>query len=70
MKRAWKIGVVALALVCFTWSLAAEKKSEWTVEDVLLAESAGQFRVSPDGQWAVWVKTRMDKDKGGRVSGS
>ncbi|MCH7985388.1 MAG: prolyl oligopeptidase family serine peptidase [Acidobacteria bacterium] len=68
MNRAWKIGVVALALVCFTWSLAAEKKSEWTVEDVLLAESAGQFRVSPDGQWAVWVKTRMDKDKGRRIS--
>jgi len=68
MNRAWKIGVVALALVCFTWSLAAEKKSEWTVEDVLLAESAGQFRISPDGQWAVWVKTRMDKDKGRRIS--
>lgn len=40
----------------------------WTIDDILLAEEAGSFEVSPDGRWAVWVKTRMDRKKGERVS--
>ena len=40
----------------------------WTIDDILLAERAGSFEVSPDGRWAVWVNTRMDKKKGERVS--
>ena len=40
----------------------------WTADDILLAESAGGFAVSPDGQSAAWVKSRMDKEKGERVS--
>ena len=40
----------------------------WTIDDILLAERAGSFEVSPDGAWAVWVKTRMDKKKGEQVS--
>jgi dipeptidyl aminopeptidase/acylaminoacyl peptidase len=40
----------------------------WTIDDILLAEDAGSFEVSPDGRFAVWVKTRMDKKKGERVS--
>lgn len=40
----------------------------WTVEDILLAESASDWRISPDGRRAVWVKSRMDKEKNGRVS--
>jgi dipeptidyl aminopeptidase/acylaminoacyl peptidase len=40
----------------------------WTADDILLAESAGGFAVSPDGQRAVWVKSQMDKEKGERVS--
>ena len=42
--------------------------SPWTADDILLAESAGGFAVAPDGQRAVWVKSRMDKEKGERVS--
>ncbi len=42
--------------------------SRWTVEDILLAENASSWAVSPDGTRAVFVKARMDKDKNGRVS--
>jgi dipeptidyl aminopeptidase/acylaminoacyl peptidase len=41
---------------------------DWTIDDILLAEEAGGFEVSPDGGWAVWLKTRMDKTKGDAVS--
>jgi hypothetical protein len=37
---------------------------KWTVEDVLLEESASDFQISPDGRWAVWVKRQIDKEKG------
>jgi len=47
---------------------AAAKKDEWKPEDVVMYESAGGFQVSPDGKWAVWVKTTADKEKDGRVS--
>lgn len=40
----------------------------WTPEDIILAESASSWQISPDGQWAVWVKSRMDKEKNGRIS--
>ncbi|HEX7241169.1 MAG TPA: prolyl oligopeptidase family serine peptidase, partial [Longimicrobiaceae bacterium] len=40
----------------------------WTVDDLLMIESAGQARISPDGRWVVWVKTGMDRQKGERVS--
>lgn len=40
----------------------------WSVDDVLLAESAGQFRISPDGSHVVWVRSRMGADEGRRVS--
>src|SRR5512136_1033899 len=40
----------------------------WTAEDVLLAESASGWEISPDGRWAVWTRSRMDKDKNGRVA--
>lgn len=42
--------------------------SPWTADDVILQESAGGFEVSPDGKWAVWTKSAMDKEKDGRVS--
>jgi dipeptidyl aminopeptidase/acylaminoacyl peptidase len=41
---------------------------EWSVEDILFTESAGQYRISPDGSWLVWVKSTMSEDKGRRVS--
>jgi dipeptidyl aminopeptidase/acylaminoacyl peptidase len=39
----------------------------WTIDDVLLAESATDFQISPDGRYAVWVKSAMNKDKGESV---
>ncbi len=47
---------------------AALKPTPWTVDDILLAESSGQWEISPDGTLAVWVKSQMDKDKNGRIS--
>ncbi|MCG6919906.1 MAG: prolyl oligopeptidase family serine peptidase [Acidobacteria bacterium] len=46
----------------------ARAGGDWTIDDILLAEEAGGFEVSPDGCWAVWLKTRMDKTKGEAVS--
>jgi dipeptidyl aminopeptidase/acylaminoacyl peptidase len=42
-------------------------KSPWNVEDVILQETASDFEISPDGAWAVWVKTVADKDKDARI---
>ena len=47
---------------------AASKPEPWKPEDIAFQQTAGQFRVSPDGQWAVWVKGFGDKDKDARVS--
>src|SRR4030042_2854914 len=42
--------------------------SPWTPDDILSAENASQWKISPDGKWAAWVKSQMDKDKNGRIS--
>jgi dipeptidyl aminopeptidase/acylaminoacyl peptidase len=78
MKGPWLSGlVVLLAATLVPGTLAAAddaprpdqaKIAPWTAEDILLAESAGQWEISPDGKWAVWVRSQMDKDKNGRVS--
>ena len=47
---------------------AARPATEWTVDDVLNAETAADFRISPDGRWVVYVKAAADEDKGERVS--
>jgi len=44
------------------------KKEPWKPEDFIYGETAGQFRISPDAKWVVWVKTSDDKDKDARVS--
>src|ERR1700687_4840723 len=44
------------------------KKEPWKPEDFIYGETAGQFRISPDAKWVVWVKTSADKDKDARVS--
>jgi dipeptidyl aminopeptidase/acylaminoacyl peptidase len=66
---------VASFLLCAANGLARDaktsesaKKSPWKPEDVVYTETAGQFRISPDGKWAVWVKSTADKDKDGRIS--
>jgi dipeptidyl aminopeptidase/acylaminoacyl peptidase len=45
----------------------APPASPWTLDDVLLAESAADFQVSPDGRNVVWVKTFADSQKGEHV---
>src|SRR5580704_8275812 len=42
---------------------APAKTSPWKPEDVVFAESTRQFRISPDGQWVVWIKAQGDKEK-------
>lgn len=59
------ISLTALLLLSLT---ALAQNAKWQVDDIVNAESAGQFAISPDGKWAVWVKTTADKDKDGRVS--
>src|SRR5262245_60984513 len=41
--------------------------SKWTVDDVVMAENARDFQLSPDGKAVVWVKGIMDEDAGERV---
>jgi len=55
--------LAGLACVCLLG--AAEK---WTVDDLLLQESAAGLDWSKDGKVAVYVKSRMDKDKGESIS--
>jgi len=40
----------------------------WKSEDFIYSESAGQYRISPDAKWLVWVKSAGDKEKDARVS--
>jgi dipeptidyl aminopeptidase/acylaminoacyl peptidase len=47
---------------------APAKKSPWTPHDIVFSQFAGQFRISPDGKWAVWIKNTGSKDKDIRVS--
>ena len=78
MKRRSFLAIL-IGLACFFYgrstSLAQpaaktenREKSPWTVEDIVMAESAGQFEISPDAKRAVWVKSRMDKEKDRRIS--
>lgn len=57
---------VALILTLSAVPLTAAE--DWTVDDILLAEQAGSFEISRDGNLVVWVKSKMDKKKGTSVS--
>ncbi len=68
-----KLISLTIAFLFLTLSLAAQTLNnpptgKWQVDDLINAESAGQFEISPDGKWAAWVKTTSDKDKDGKVS--
>ncbi|MFO0843709.1 MAG: prolyl oligopeptidase family serine peptidase [Gemmataceae bacterium] len=41
---------------------------EWTVEDVVEAESASDFQLSPDGRFVVWLKSAPDHDQNEMVT--
>jgi len=47
---------------------AQDPASRWTADDLLLAESAGQFEFSPDAKLLVWVKSSVDGKTAKRVS--
>ena len=49
-------------------SPSASKETHWTVDDMVAAERAEQFQISPNGQWVVWVKLVPDADKDEMVS--
>src|ERR1700730_13962498 len=44
------------------------KKEPWKPEDFIFSDSVGQYRISPDAKWVVWVKSAGDKDKDARIS--
>ena len=46
----------------------ARSSKDWTVDDIILAEHADSFRISPDNQWVVWVKRAADTDKDAGIS--
>ena len=49
-------------------ALPAADETTWSPDDIILAERSGSLEISPDGEWAVWVKSQMDKEKGGQIS--
>ena len=58
--------------LCFGVSLAStviasDGQSTWTVDDVLSAEWASDYKISPGCEWVAWVKSTPDKDKGESV---
>jgi len=42
--------------------------SPWTIDDLLTAETAGAFAISPDGRFVVWTKSEMDTEAGRRYA--
>lgn len=73
-----RLALAALALACsplrgegaspVATATSTSAARPWTADDILLAESAGEAAVSPDGRWVVWVKSAIDARKGERVS--
>src|SRR5574340_631660 len=46
---------------------ANSKSGQWTPEKMVYFDLAGEFRISPDGKWALWVKTTPDFKTDGRA---
>jgi len=77
-KRLIRMSLVLASLLLISLSVLATaedvaksapaKVTPWTPEDILSAEYAYQWKISPDGKWAIWVKQQMDKEKNGRIS--
>ncbi|PYU06837.1 MAG: peptidase S9 [Acidobacteria bacterium] len=71
-KPVLAVSLLAAITVCLAALRADEQKpapkEPWKPEDIIYGESAGQFRISPDGKWAVWVKSSGNKEKDTRVS--
>ena len=67
MRRGPAFAPVAALFILAAAAPAPPSSTAWTADDILLAESAA-FAISPEGERAVWVKSRMDEEKGERVS--
>lgn len=49
-------------------SAQAPRDARWTVDDILLAESASDYQFARDGTRLVWVRSQMDTATGRRTS--
>jgi dipeptidyl aminopeptidase/acylaminoacyl peptidase len=82
MRNKWIAAGMILAVV-FVWlgllraparaddekpAAGAAKKEPWKPEDFIYWDFVGQYHISPDGKWLVWVKSSSDKEKDNRVS--
>jgi dipeptidyl aminopeptidase/acylaminoacyl peptidase/formylglycine-generating enzyme required for sulfatase activity len=47
---------------------APAKIEPWKAEDIIYADRASQFQISPDNKWLVWVKSTGDKEKDATVA--
>jgi dipeptidyl aminopeptidase/acylaminoacyl peptidase len=54
--------LASLVLLSFAAPPVAPPLEKWTIDDVVLAETAGDFQISPDGRAAVWVRTSANKE--------
>jgi len=74
MFRRRLTGVLVILLLSFSCAFSrdagrpAVAKNTWTVDDIVLADTATDFQLSPDGRWAVWVKSSVNEEKNKRVS--
>ncbi len=68
--------LIALAVCTLSWAAFASaddtkppaKIEPWKPEDIIYAEAASGFRISPDAKWLVWVKNVGDKEKDAVIS--
>ena len=56
--------ICALGLLANTPFLNAGESGEWTIDDIVTAESAGSWTLSRDGTLAAWTKTTIEKIDG------
>lgn len=66
MMRSYEAVLERFCLLAAAPCLAGAER--WTVDDVLLLESASGLQVARDGTRIVWVKSQMDKEKGEAVA--
>src|SRR3954452_14218168 len=56
-----RILLLLLLILIFTNTVNAQ--SRWTVDDLVMTEKGDQYQISPDGHWAVWVKSAPDEEQ-------
>lgn len=63
---------IALALLLAAFPVAAQapvpSAPAWTIDDILLADTASGFAISPDGRYVAWTKSEMDRERGRRYT--